>query len=185
MFPNVNYGNFRSFGKPVVVIKINGQKVVSWIDFSVEINSLGAVDCFCVVLPWDVSDNPADMLLYSGSTDSSFLVNGSASVRIEAGFYGEECKLLIDGKMDTARWSFDGDYGETVEIKGRSFAAAPFDFKESVKFLNLTSTDAHAQMARLHGLNPVSPVKTNTMIGEFINDDHAAVTRETSHWDYV
>lgn len=184
MFPNMDKGSFRTFGKPVVNIKINGQKVVDWKDFKVDISGLGDIDSFSVVLPWDVSDNPRDELLYSGSKQSSILVNGSAEVTIEAGFEGEEMKELIVGKMDNAQWSFDKDDGESVEIKGRSLAAAPFDFKETVKYQNLTATDALAQMAEKHGLTPVTPVKTNTMIGEYINEDHASVTRETSHWDY-
>ncbi len=185
MFPNMNKGDFRIFGKPIVIIKINGQKVANWKDFKVDINGLGDVDSFNIKLPWDVSDKPHDELLYSGSKSSSIIVNGGAEITIEAGFEGENVKLLIDGKMDNAHWNFDSDDGESVEIKGRSLAAAPYDFKETVKYQNLTATDAHAQIAVKHGLNPVAPIRTSAMIGEYINDDHATVTRETSHWDFV
>ncbi len=185
MFSTVNKGDFRAFGKPIVNIKINNQKVIDWIEFKVNINGLGDIDNFNIKLPWDVSDSSRDELLYSGSKQSSVLVNGSANVTIEVGFEGEELKQLIEGKMDNAIWNFDSNSGETVEINGRSLASAPFDFKETVKYQNLTATDAVSKMASQHGLNIITPVKTNALIGEYINEDHAVVTRETSHWDYA
>lgn len=185
MFDNMDKGDFRPFGKPVVDIKINGEKILDWIDFKVDINGVGDIDSFSVKFPWDVSDNPQNKLLYSGSKQSSVIVNGSADISISAGFENEDIKNLIEGRMDNAKWNFDYGSGETVEINGRSFAGALFDFKETVKYQNLTACDAIEKMATQHGLNTIMPVKTSALIGEYINDDHSTVTRETSHWDYA
>lgn len=177
-------GPFRAFGKPVVNISLNGQKVKDWISFQVELNGLGAVDNFEVTLPWEVTDTPRDELLFSGSSNSADLVTGSANFKIEAGFEGEGSLVeLIEGAMDYPAWDFDD--GEQVSINGRSFASRPFDFKESVKWQNLTSTGAFKQMAAQHGLTPVVPVETITLVGEYLKGDHASVTREVSHWDFV
>lgn len=185
MFDKVSKsGPFRGYGRPVVNITINGVKVQNWISFQVEQNGLGAVDSFDVKLPWEVTDTPSDPLLYSGSSKSADLVFGTAKVRIEAGFEGEgEPDLLIEGDMDYPVWNFDDTEGEVVTIYGRSYAARPFDFKESVKMQNLTSTAAFKQLALLHGLKPVVPIESDALVGEYLNEDHANVNREVSHWD--
>jgi hypothetical protein len=180
----VKRGDFRSIGTPIVNISINGQKVKDWETFHVELNGLGAVDSYEVMLPWDVTDKPRDPLLYSGPNSSADLVLGSATLKIEAGFEGEEGPLLlIEGNMDYPAWDFDS--GENVTIHGRSYAAKPFDEKESVKWQNLTSTAAFRQICEYHGLTPVVPVETNTLIGEYSGDDHVNLNREVSHWDFV
>lgn len=187
MFDKVSQeGPFRGYGRPVVNITINGKPVKNWISFTVEKSGLGAVDSFEVKLPWEVTDKPTDPLLYSGSTQAADLVFGSAKVRIEAGFEGEgKPALLIEGDMDYPVWSFDTTDGEVVSIYGRSYAARAFDFKETVKMQNLTSTAAFKQIARKHGLNPVVPQESEAPVGEYVKDDHANVNREVSHWDLV
>ncbi|MDR6883018.1 hypothetical protein [Bacillus sp. 3255] len=178
-------GPFRPLGKPVVNISINGQHVTNWIDFTVELNGLGAIDSFDITLPWEVTDNPSDEFLYSGSTTSANLVNGPADVVIQAGFEDED-KLedLIDGVMDHVVWEFSKS-GEVIKLTGRSYAARPFDYKETTKWQNLTSTAAFKQIAEFHGLTPVVPVETTKLIGEYQNEDHTSTTREVSHWDFV
>ncbi|WP_027416204.1 hypothetical protein [Aneurinibacillus terranovensis] len=178
-------GLFRPVGTPVVDITINGKKTPHWTKFSVELNGLGGVDSFSVELPWEVTDKPENPLLFSGPSASSALVFGSADVKIAAGFAGEGNLVeLIEGKMDYPEWNFDESMGEMVTIHGRSLAAGPYDFKESVKFQNLTATAAHRQLAKQHGLIPVVPVETTTLIGSYENEDHVNVQREVSHWDY-
>ncbi|WP_019123644.1 hypothetical protein [Brevibacillus massiliensis] len=185
MFDKVNKpGSFRPYGKPVVNITINGKPVKDWISFQVELNGLGAVDSYEVQLPWEVTDTPSDPLLYSGSSKSADLVFGSAKIRIEAGFEGEgKPELLIEGDMDYPTWNFDANEGEVVTIHGRSYAARAFDFKETLKWQNLTSTAAFKQIAATHGLTPVVPVETKDPVGEYVKDDHANINREVSHWD--
>jgi hypothetical protein len=179
-------GPFRPFGKPIVSILINGQKVRDWISFTVELNGLGAVDSYEVTLPWEVSDSPRDDLLYSGSSTSSDLTDGSADISISAGFEGEGDEvLLIEGPMDHPIWDFSKMNGEVVTINGRSYAARPFDYKESTKWQNLTSTAAFKQIAEFHGLTPVVPIETSKLVGEYANDDHVNTQREVSHWDFV
>jgi hypothetical protein len=179
-------GPFRAMGKPIVKIMINGQEVVNWQQFRVDLNGLGAVDSFDVTLPWEVTDTPNDSLLYSGSGSSADLVNGSAEITIQAGFEGEgELIALMEGVMDRATWDFSKQAGEVVAIYGRSFAARPFDYKESAKWQNLTSTAAFKQIAAIHGLIPVVPVETSKLVGEYANEDHVNIKREISHWDFV
>jgi hypothetical protein len=155
--------------------------------FRVELNGLGAVDSFDVKMPWEVTDEaPYDDLLFSGPTKSATLVKGGANIKISAGFK-EEGKLvdLIEGPMDRPVWDFGRQEGETVTIYGRSYGAKPFDFKETVKYQNLTSTAAFKKIAAQHGLTPVVPVETNTLIGTYSKEDHVNVQREVSHWDFV
>jgi phage protein D len=177
-------GPFRPTGKPIVNITLNNKKVVDWQSFRLELNGLGAVDSYQVDLPWEVTDNPRDPLLYSGPSQSADLVLGSANIQIEAGFQGEgDPQLLIEGPMDYPAWDFDE--GENVSIHGRSYASAPFDYKETAKWQNLTSTAAFKQIAQFHGLNPIIPIETSTLTGEYENDDHVNMKREVSHWDFV
>ena len=185
MFRGLTKGKLDEYVRPVACISVNGRRIKNWISFYVDINGLGAVDSYEVTLPWEVSDNPEDELLFSGSVDSSELVVGSAVVRIEVGFDGEDMKLLIEGDMDRPVWNFDLSEGEIVTISGRSYASRPYDFSETVKYQNMTSTEAHATIAGLYGLTPVAPVRTSRMVGEYINEDHTSVTLDTSHWDYV
>ncbi|WP_340701673.1 hypothetical protein [Brevibacillus borstelensis] len=187
MFDKVNQnGPFRGYGRPVVNITINGKQVSNWFSFRVERNGLGAVDSFEVKLPWEVTDKPLDPLLYSGSNQSADLVFGAAKVRIEVGFEGEgEPSLLIEGDMDYPTWNFDTTDGEVVTLYGRSYAARAFDFKETVKMQNLTSTAAFKQIAATHGLIPVVPQESQALVGEYVKEDHANVNREVSNWDLV
>lgn len=184
MFYNLARGKFREYGKPVVNITMNGEKIINWKDFKVEVSGLGAIDKFELTLPWEVTDNPSSNLLYSGSSKSADIVFNTAVLKIDVGFEGEEIKSFIEGEADAFSWDFDTS-GEWVKISGRSFAAKPYDFSETVKYQNLTSTEVHSTICSLYGLTPVQPVKTSTMTGEFVNDDHASVTRETSHWDLI
>ena len=85
--------------------------------------------------------------------------------------------------MDYPEWDFSD--GETVKIIGRSYAAKPYDFVETVKYQNMTATEAFQKICKTHGLTPVVPVATSDMIGEYVNDDHTSVAEEMSHWDYV
>jgi hypothetical protein len=180
-------GPFRTNGKPMVDILLNGQRVVDWDSFRVELNGLGAVDNFQVGLPWEVTEfSPRDALLYSSPTSSSDIVTGAIDVVINAGFEGEgDLTPLIEGAMDRPVWDFSKRNGEIVVVYGRSRAAKPYDYKETVKFQNLTSTAAFKQIALFHGLNPVVPVETNSLIGQFQNEDHVSTSREVSHWDFV
>lgn len=183
MFQGMNRGNFRAFGKPIVNITINDKKIEDWISFQVNWNGLGEVDDFEVEFQWDISDNPRHEFFYSGSKQSSVVVKGKVVVKIEAGFEGEEIVLLIEGEMDYPEWDFSD--GETVKIIGRSYAAKPYDFVETVKYQNMTATEAFQKICKTHGLTPVVPVATSDMIGEYVNDDHTSVAEEMSHWDYV
>lgn len=179
-------GPFRSHGRPIVNITLNDQKIKDWQSFRVELNGLGAVDTFEIAVPWEVTDKPRDNLLYSGPTQSADLVTGSADVKIEAGFEGEgDLVSLIEGPMDRVTWNFSKISGEVATIHGRSYAARPFDYKESAKWQNITSTDAFKQIAAEHGLTPVVPVETSTLIGSYENGDHVNMKREISHWDFV
>jgi len=180
-------GPFRTIGKPIVIISINDKRVVDWISFQAEANGLGAVDAFQVTLPWEVTENqPRDELLFSGPSKSSELVFGTAAVKIEAGFEGEgDPALLIEGMMDRPTWDFSKRDGEIVTIHGRSYAAKPFDYKETAKWQNQTSTAAFKQIAAIHGLTPVVPVETATLIGGYEKEDHVDTKREISHWDFV
>lgn len=179
-------GPFRATGKPIVNISINGQKVTNWLQFNVGLNGLGAVDTFDVTLPWEVTDSPEDTLLYSGSEATSDLVTGSADIIIQAGFEDEgDLITLIEGAMDHPVWDFSKQGGEVVTITGRSYAARPFDYRETAKWQNLTSTAAFKQIAAFHGLTPVVPVETTKLIGEYTNEDHTSTSREVSHWDYT
>ena len=169
-------------GKTVdVIIKINGTEVRNWSRFTVDLNGFGDIDTFKLDLPWTVGNEPSDPLLYSGATQSAELVNGTAEISIEAG-YEDNLKLLISGSMDSAKWRF-GSSGEKGTISGRSHAGRAYDEKETVKYQNMTATEVHAMLAAKHGLKPVAPIATTTMIGEYINDDHASLTSEESHWD--
>lgn len=183
MFQGMNKGNFRTFGKPIVNITINDKKIEDWISFQVNWNGLGEVDDFEVEFQWDISDNPRHEFFYSGSKQSSVVVKGKVVVKIEAGFEGEEIVLLIEGEMDYPEWDFSD--GETVKIIGRSYAAKPYDFVETVKYQNMTATEAFQKICKTHGLTPIVPVATSDMIGEYVNDDHTSVAEEMSHWDYV
>ncbi|OXM84610.1 phage late control D family protein [Paenibacillus rigui] len=179
-------GPLRPTGKPIVNISINGTAVTDWKQFRVDLNGLGAIDTFDITLPWEVTDSPRDSLLYSGSTSSSDLVTGSAEVLIQAGFEGEgELVNLIEGAMDHSAWDFSKQDGEIVTLTGRSYAARPFDYKESAKWQNMTSTAAFKEIALSHGLTPIVPVETTKLVGEYTNEDHANITREVSHWDFV
>ncbi|MDO3680641.1 phage late control D family protein [Paenibacillus ehimensis] len=179
-------GPFRPTGKPIVNISINGRRVSDWISFSVDLNGLGAVDTFDVTMPWEVSEQPRDELLFSGPDRSADLVTGAAIISLEAGFEGEgPLSLLIEGPMDHPTWDFSKQQGEIVSIRGRSYASRPFDFKETAKWQNLTSTAAFRQIAEQHGLTPVVPVETSKLIGEYVKDDHVNMKREVSHWDFV
>lgn len=177
-------GNFREYGKPVVNITMNGEKIYNWQDFSIEVGGLGAVDTFSVTLPWEVTDNPENRQLFSGSKESAGIVYGTAVFKFDVGFEGEEIKSFIEGEVDAVSWDFD-DSGEWVKMSGRSFAAKPYDFSETVKYQNFTSTDVHSKICQLYDLNPIQPIKTTTMIGEYINEDHSTLTRDTSHWDLI
>ena len=183
MFTYQKNGQLEPVATPVVNIALNGQPVKDWLSFTVTLSGLGDIDTYEVVLPWTIGDKPYDPLLYSGSAQSADLVNGTATIKIEAGYDGGEIKLLIEGDMDAPKWSFDN--GERVTISGRSYASRAYDEKETVKYQNMTATEAHAKIAALHGLTPVAPVATTSMIGEYINDDHASLTSETSHWDLI
>ena len=180
-------GPFRTIGKPIIKITINDKQVVDWISFQAEANGLGAVDAFQVTLPWEVTENtPRDELLFSSPNKSSDLVSGTAAVKIEAEFEGEgDPVLLIEGMMDRPVWDFAKQGGEIVDIYGRSYAARPFDYKETAKWQNLTSAAAFKEIAAFHGLTPVVPVETSTLIGEYEKEDHADTKREISHWDFV
>lgn len=170
----------------MVKIFINDKPVLDWISFRAEANGLGAVDTYQVTLPWEVTDKPRDELLFSGPEKSSVLVTGSAIIKIEAGFEGEvDPVLLIEGPMDRPTWDFSKMSGEIVNIYGRSYAARPFDFKETAKWQNLTSTAAFKQIAGIHGLTPVVPTETSTLIGNYEKEDHVNTKREVSHWDFV
>lgn len=184
MFLNYAKGNFRDYGKPIVNITMNGEKIINWKDFRVEIGGLGAVDTFEVSLPWEVTDTPENNMLYSGSKASADIVYNTAVFKIELGFEGEEIKNFIEGGIDAVSWDFD-DSGEWIKMSGRSFASKPYDFSETVKYQNFTSTDVHSKICQLYGLNPIQPIKTSTMIGEYVNEDHSTLTRETSHWDLI
>lgn len=183
MFQGMNRGNFRAFGKPIVNITINDKKIEDWISFQVNWNGLGEVDDFEVEFQWDISNNPRHEFFYSGSKQSSVVVKGKVVVKIEAGFEGEEIVPLIEGEMDYPEWDFSD--GETVKIVGRSYAAKPYDFVETVKYQNMTATEAFQKICKTHGLTPIVPVATSDMIGEYVNDDHTSVAEEMSHWDYV
>lgn len=172
-----------SQGKAVTAkVSINDVCVKNWIGFTVNLNGFGDIDSFSLDLPWTIGDEPEDPLLYSGSTKSVDWINDSAVIKIEAG-YDNELNLLIEGNMDAPKWHFGNS--EKVTITGRSFAAKAYDEKETVKYQNMTSTEVHATLAQKHGLTPVTPVATSTMIGEYINGDHASLTSEESHWDLV
>ncbi len=97
------------------------------------------IDDFEVEFQWDVSIIQ-DTNFYSGSKQSSVVVKGKVIVKIEAGFEGEEIVPLIEGEMDYPEWDFSD--GETVKIIGRSYAAKPYDFVETVKYQNMTATEA-------------------------------------------
>lgn len=147
---------------------------------------MGAVDNFDVTLPWEVTSNaPRDELLFSSPTKSADLVFGHATVKIDVRYEGEEIQTLIEGKMDYPIWDFSTSSGEIVTINGRSLAAGPFDYKETAKWQNMTSTNAFKAIAAQHGLIPVVPVSTGTLIGEYEKDDHVNVKREVSHWDFI
>lgn len=176
-------GLFRSYGKPIVNIYINDKKINDWISFKVDLNGMGDVDSFEIELQWDISDSPKDELFYSGTKDSSFLVNGKAVIKIEGGFEGEELKQWIEGDMDYPEWDFSD--GEIVRIIGRSYASRPYDYKEKEKYQNMTATEAHKKICEIHGLTPIIPQPTSGLIGEYANDDHSNVSEEMSHWDYV
>lgn len=179
----MNKGEFRAFGKPVVNIYVNETKLTDWISFKVDWNGLGDVDSFEIALQWDIGNNPRNDMFYSGALKSSFLVKGKATIRIEGGFEGEEIKPFIEGDMDYPEWDFAN--GETVKIVGRSYASRPYDLTETVKYQNLTATEAHSKICGVHGLAPVAPLPTSGLIGEYTNDDHSTVSEEMSHWDYV
>lgn len=183
MFQGMNKGNFRAFGKPIVNITVNDKKMEDWISFQVNWNGMGEIDDFEVEFQWDISDKPRHEFFYSGSKQSSVVVKGKVIVKIEAGFEGEEIVLLIEGEMDYPEWDFSD--GETVKIIGRSYAAKPYDFVETVKYQNMTATEAFQKICKTHGLTPIVPVATSDMIGEYVNDDHTSVAEEMSHWDYV
>lgn len=180
-------GPFRPIGTPVLDIRINEQKVKNWISFRVELNGLGAVDSFDVTLPWEVTDEtPVDPLLFSGPKKAATLVKGGANIKISAGFKEEGAlSPLIEGPMDRPVWDFDAEQGEVVTVYGRSYGAKPFDYKETVKYQNHTSTAAFKAIAKKHGLTPVVPVETHTLIGSYSKEDHVNVQREVSHWDFV
>ncbi len=183
MFQKMNRGNFRAFGKPIVNIYVNDKKLEDWISFQVNWNGLGEIDDFEIELQWDISDEPRHEFFYSGSKASSIVVKGTVTVKIEAGFEEEEIVPLMEGVMDYPEWDFSD--GETVKIVGRSYGAKPYDFMETVKYQNKTATEAFQEICQKHGLTPIVPVATNTMIGEYVNDDHTSVAEEMSHWDYV
>ncbi len=163
-------------------VSLNGVEVKDWVSWTVKLNGFGDVDNYSLVLPWTVGNEPKDPLLYSGATKSADLINKPALVKIEAGYDGE-LQLLIEGYMDKPKWRFGNS--ERVTITGRSLAARPYDEKESVKYQNMTSTEVHAMLAKKHGLTPIAPIATSTMIGEYINGDHASLTSEESHWDLI
>ncbi len=183
MFQNRNQGNFRAFGKPIVNIYVNDVKLTDWISFDVNWNGSGEIDDFEVTLQWDISDTPRHEFFYSGSKDASIVVKGKVVVKIEAGFEGEEIVPLIEGEVDYPEWEFGEK--EVVKLVGRSYAAKPYDFVETVKYQNMTATEAHKDICQRHGLTPIVPIATSDMIGEYVNDDHTTVAEEMSHWDYV
>lgn len=183
MFQGMNRGNFRTFGKPVVSITVNGKKIEDWISFQVNWNGMGDIDDFEVEFQWDIGDEPRHEFFCSGSKQSSVVVKGKVVVKIEVGFEGEEIVPLIEGEMDYPEWDFSE--GETVKIVGRSYGAKPYDFVETVKYQNKTATEAFGEICQTHGLTPLVPLATNSMIGEYVNEDHTSVAEEMSHWDYV
>ena len=180
-------GPFRPVGKPLVSTLINNKQALDWLSFQVELNGLGAVDTFQVTLPWEVTgQKPRDEMFYSSPSKSSDLVSGQAKVNILAGFGGEgQQKSLIEGYMDRPVWDFSRRMGEIVTIYGRSHAAKPYDYKETTKWQNHTATGAFRQIAFFHGLTPVVPVETATLVGQYENEDHVNTKREVSHWDFV
>lgn len=183
MFQGMNKGEFRAYGKPIVNLTVNDQKISDWRSFNVDWNGTGDVDSFDVSFQWDVSNKPRNDLFYSGAQGASELVRGKAVIKIEAGFENEELITLIEGEMDNPDWDFSS--GETITLSGRSYAAKPYDFKEKVKYQNMTATEAHQKICEVHGLTSVAPVASVGLIGEYQNEDHSTVSEEMSHWDYV
>lgn len=183
MFKQMNKGHFRAFGKPVVNIYINDKKLDDWISFNVEQNGLGDIDTFEIELQWDISNEPRNDMFYSGANSSSFIVKERAVIKIDIGFEGEQIKTLIEGEMDYPEWDFSDK--EIVKLVGRSYASRPYDFVTTKKYQNMTSTEVHKKICEIHGLTPVVPVATNTLIGEYVNNDHSTVAEEMSHWDYI
>jgi hypothetical protein len=180
----MNRGNLEQYSKPEVTITLNGKKARDWIEFEVKQSITGEIDNFRIVLPWDAGDNPRDEMLSSGRTQSSFLVHGMADVAVTININGQNVRL-IEGKMDSAVWNFTKNWGETVVLLGRCKAASAHDMRQKQRYQNMTATEAHAQIAAEHGLTPVQPVKTTTFIGAYDGEDHCAISKEMSHWDYI
>jgi hypothetical protein len=165
---------------PRGVVKIDGQAIPGWIDWTVTNNAYYEADTFHVTFSTSRLPSSNDANWFSEQTETF--------VEILAGFPTNpaqpdpsELQSLIYGRID------DSDYDPirgTLALKGRDLTAVFIDAKISQDYANKTSSQIAIQLAQNHGLAYVA-TQTTTLVGSYYELDSMHLQTSRSEWDLL
>lgn len=185
------YGNFRPYGKPRSIVKINGARV-PFLNWEVDQNGYSSADTFRLTCPFRLVSTlrgNQPILANTPAQETILLTQPDVLVEIYAGYpqtdtYNEnDLTQIMYGYLDTVDFNFN-DRGEQVEIQGRNEVAPFMDTKTTDKFPNQTSSAVVTYFAHQQGLQ-ASVTPTYTFAGSYYSDDHTTLTTDISQWDLM
>ena len=166
--------------QPRGLIQINGARVESWVNWSIESNSLYRADTFSLIfalhgLPahhdaaWFAEQTKADIEIFAGVPSDP------------DNFTASELTSLLQGRADEIEVDW---VGGLIEITGRDRTADFIDNKTTEKYPNLTSSQIVEKLAAKHGLKPVVTA-TSTLVGKFYEIDKVRLQDDRTEWDLL
>lgn len=191
MIKLVSQGNFRPFGQPRSIVKVNSL-YVPFKTWDVDLNGYAAADTFNLTCPFRILDYLKDTtnLANTPGTETILLTQPDILVEIYSGYpknpfnYNEnDLTQLMYGYLDTVDFYFD-EQGERVQIQGRNEVGPFMDTKTTDKFPNQTSSAIVTMFAQQQGLQTqITP--TYTLAGTYYSNDQVQLTTDITQWDLM
>ncbi len=165
---------------PRSVVKVNGQPMGGWLEWSWEANSLFQADTFsCAFAMSRLPDGfKADWWAAQTSIDVEFLVGFPQD---PAAYSASDLTSVFAGRVDDP--AFDWDRG-VISVSGRDLTAAFLDNKTAEKFPNQTASQIATTLAGRRGLTPVVTA-TKTKVGRFYQIDKVRMESDRTEWDLL
>lgn len=169
-----------SFRTPRALIKVNGEKMSGWIEWTTEENTFYQADTFRVVFAESALPEGRGRAWFAGQTE--FKVEIFSGNPADPNDFDEgELESVFYGRAD----DFDLDMtARKLELYGRDLTGLMIDTKTSEKFPNLTASKIAEKIAGKHGLTPKVKA-TTTKVGKYYATERVRLQTEQTEWDLL
>jgi hypothetical protein len=179
--------------KPRAIVRVNGQPVAGWINWSVTSNEYYEADTFRVsfamsALP-KVDPNAWGAIDRASVIDANwFSRQKEIFLEVFAGFPSDpdhidlsELQVQIYGRVDNIEIVMEQG---VLTLTGRDLTGAFIDAHLTAEYVNTTASEIATQLARSRGLTPVVTA-TRNFVGTYYKRDQVKLSVDGSEWDLL